>query len=254
MAALPLIPDPDDRPAECAAFAALAHHVLDGERPAADLDNDPHAAECPVCQAGRTGVLRMLEGLRHTTTPTPPAGFVDRATRAAVADYRRRRLLRLSARVGVGALAACLLIAVWLASPRSPLDDRGVFARWWPAGRATPNPVPAPPAPAPDQNSYATDVPKSGTLRGQLNEAGSAFVSLTRKATDDTLAPARNLFAVPPRGGPDKPAKADLPDAVIDIPEAAKAGLEPLADTARRAVNLFLRDVGGAAGTGKMKS
>jgi hypothetical protein len=93
------------------------------------------------------------------------------------------------------------------------------------------------------------------SIRSTLNEAGSAVVSLTRKASDDTLAPARNLFSTraaskPPAGRP----SADLPEAITELPESAKAGLEPLTNTARRAVNLFIRDVGSVAGPGKMKS
>jgi hypothetical protein len=151
--------------------------------------------------------------------------------------------MRWAGLAGVGAMAAALLIG-WLSSP--PADNTAI------AKKDTQTEVPAPPLP--DTKSFAHRDPPAETIRGQIGEAGSAVVSLTRKATDDTLSPARNLFAAPaPRVSPKQPA-IDLPDPLAEMPEAAKAGLEPLADTAKRAVNLFLRDVGGAAGAGKMKS
>lgn len=251
MAASPPEPVPDDRPADCRAFDRLANRVLDRELPPAALDADAHATHCPGCRAARAGVVRLL---RRTFPPVlaPTPGFADRVTRAAVADFRRRRMLRRAARVGIGALAASLLVGTWFASPRSPLADRGAFARWWPAGVVRPVPVPEAP-PAPDSTPDRQESPDS--IRGRFAEAGSAVVSLTRKATDDTLAPALTLFTAPAPSPvrPGRPA-GELPEALTELPQAAKAGLEPLTNTAKRAVNLFLRDVGGAAGGGKMKS
>jgi hypothetical protein len=242
-------PRTDDLPAACAAFERLVNRVLDGDAPAAELASDPHASVCPFCRAERVGALFLIDGLKQTPVPVPPAGFAARATRAVIREHRRRTAVRWAVRTGAGALAASLVLA-WLASPRSPLSDRGAFARWWP-GAAT-NPATAP-NPAPDPDAMARREPPE-TIQSQIGEAGSAVVALTRKATDDTLAPARNLFASSAPRVPPKPTAGDPPDPLADMPQAAKAGLEPLTNAAKRAVNLFVRDVGGATGAGKMKS
>jgi len=246
MPATPSASDTQDPAPECAAFDRLVNRVLDGDLPASALGAADHPAGCPACRAVRQGAVFLLGRSPRPADRSPPQGFADRVARAAVADFRRRRLLRRASRVGSGALAAGLLIAAWFAYPRSVHPGR--------APSADSTATPRPPAVRPVAGLTPPGQP-ADSIRGQIGEAGSAVAALARKATDETLEPARNLLAARPhpRAPAAKPA-ADVPEALTELPDAAKAGLEPLANTAKRAVNLFLRDIGGAAGVGKTRS
>jgi hypothetical protein len=243
MSPSPPTPEPADCPPACAAFDRLVNRVLDGDVSPTALNADPHPVICRACRQTRAATFLLIDGLNRLTESVPSAGFVDGVTRTAVRDYRRRTAVRWTVRTGVGALAAAVLIG-WLVLPTSDSSPT--------ANKDSQKDVPVPILP--DAKTYARQDPPAETIRGRISEAGSAVVSLTRKATDDTLTPARNLFATPaPRVNPKQPA-IELPDPLAEMPQAARAGLEPLADTAKRAVNLFLRDVGGVTGSGKMKS
>jgi hypothetical protein len=82
----------------------------------------------------------------------------------------------------------------------------------------------------------------------QFAEAGSAVVAITLRARDQTVNPTRTLFpppevvAVPTTGA--LPGIEPAAESLVGMPEAARSGLEPVTDKTRRAVNLFLRDVG----------
>lgn len=220
-------PSPDP----CERFETLVGRVLDSELPASALRADPHAADCPACRTTAAAVGRMLGGLAAVSFAAVPTGFADRTTAAAVRDYRRRQRVRWAARSGGLAVAASVLLVAWTHFSRPQTDHRPPVVH-----HGLPQPA-VPPVP----------------VGRSLSEAGSALVSLTKKAADDTLGPALNLFAAGDR--PDR-GRESPPDVqpLADVPEAARAGLEPVANTAKRALNLFLRDVGGAAGGGKMKS
>ena len=91
-------------------------------------------------------------------------------------------------------------------------------------------------------------------LLRQYAELRGESVELTRRTAEETVAPVQVLVpAVAPvdlDGGPMVPGVPDADPAVESlarIPEAASAGLEPVAESAKRAVFLFLRDTGLAA-------
>jgi hypothetical protein len=79
-------------------------------------------------------------------------------------------------------------------------------------------------------------------------EAGSALVAITNRAREQTVNPTRTLF--PPPEAVTVPTARAVPgiepaaESLAGMPEAARSGIEPVADKTRRAVNLFLRDVG----------
>jgi hypothetical protein len=214
----------DDRPLTmppaCAAFDATVQRVLDGDLPPAALA-EAHALDCHECRelAGATRVL--LEGLATIPSPVPPADFADRIVPAAVAERKRSADRRWTARVAAFTLAASVLTAFVLANP------------WRPT------------APRSQEMVAVTKTPPS--VAKSFAEAGSAFVSLTKRAADESFAPAKSLFAnidLP------KPTPAVAPP---DAPDAASA-VRPITNTAKRALNLFIRDVGGLATIPQMKS
>jgi hypothetical protein len=153
-------------------------------------------------------------------------------------DARRRTLLRRGA-FAAAALAASLLLVVGLRlsqrpdSPTAPGPD--VVAR--------PAPVPPPTAPAPP------------ALRDTVAEAGEAVASLTTRTADEAVDQTRlllpivkgpslaDLVVVPPSDAPARPLR--------EAGEGVSAGLGPVASSARRAVDLFLRDLPPVGGQGR---
>jgi hypothetical protein len=210
---------PDQPPAACADFAALAQRFLDGELDAAALDAHPHGGSCPDCRA-LAAAARAL-GEAAPVAPAPSAGLTERIVAAAVRDYRIRRARRRAAL----ALAASVLVAgcAYLLLPTRA--DAPVIAQTQPPA------LEAPPR-----------------VADRVAAAGDALAALTRHAADQTVTPARHL--VPPAESVSWP-RAELPPAVepaveslAEMPDAARSGFEPMANTTRRAVSLFLRDVG----------
>ncbi len=221
--------DPTPPPAAgCAAFAAVVQAVLDRELGSDALDTG-HPATCPDCRALAAAARRLLD----FAPPFPEAlpGLSDRIVAAALWDRRLRRRRRLAG-VAVAAVAASLLIAavVYFSRP-APTGGPDV-------AQVQPSPTPAPKGP---------DAPPP-RVSDQIAEAGSAFVAITRKATDQAVAPTRTLL--PPPDVVSVPMADAWPgiepaaESLAGVPEAAKSGIEPVADKTRRAVNLFLRDVG----------
>jgi hypothetical protein len=210
-------------PTPCDAFEDLVQRVLDRELPLTALET-PHAAACPECR-GLASAARVLAGVPATSFD-PPVELADRITSAVEGDYRTRRRWRVAGRAVAAALAASVLVAgfVYL-RPAERLDV--VEA----PPRQLPQPTTAPPPRVADR----------------FAEAGSAFASLTRKATDQTVAPTRQLLPSPtlpfsPMG--DVPGVEPATESLASVPSAAKSGFEPLATTTRRAMNLFMRDTG----------
>ena len=163
--------------------------------------------------------------------PIPPPHLAGRIV-AGVAARRRRRRVRLVLWAGAAAAAAMLMLAVWRALPGSSR----------PRSAATPlvaGPAPQPPAPPP--------AAAHATLRESVAEAGSAVASLTSRTADETVARTKILIPVgvdPTLGKLDLEPPLDPPTlALRQTGQGVSAGLEPVTDSARRAVGLFLREL-----------
>ena len=166
---------------------------------------------CPDCRTGPCPACRLAALLRTEEAVAVPSGFADRAFAAVVRDRRSRRRQHWAARAGA---AAVFLVAVGLAAdglrPRTRLELVEVA------------PV-APVAPA---------------FADPIGDARDAFASVTQRAGDAALAPTRNLLA-----GAGEQAEVTAPPPEVPTPSVSVAVLDPLTDTTRRAVNLFLKDV-----------
>ena len=210
--------------AECERIAALVTRVLDRETSAETLTNDSHLVECAACRD-------MVATVEQFTLPTPKPSmlFTERVVRAADRDFRQRRRTRWMVRSGAMALAASVMVAVVAMKP-------------W---AAKPNEIVQVPVPE------VKTIVKPVKIEQSFAEAGSAFVSITRKATDQSLAPAVNWIA---SRDANVPAERTETSSLANLPNAAKDGIEPIANTTKRAFNLFVRDVAGLTATGKMKS
>lgn len=223
----PAVPRPDDlptpdRPAGCAGFAAVVNAVLDRDLGPDALEGD-HPTDCAECRALAVAARQLLGASFIRSEPS--AGFAERVVDAAVRDRRARRRLRL---IGA-ALAASVLAGTVAYLLRPPSTEEPEFVQ------IPPTPPVGPEAPPP-------------RVSDRFVEAGSALVAITNRAREQTVNPARTLF--PPSEAVAMPTASALPDiepaveSLAVMPEAARSGIEPVADKTRRAVNLFLRDVG----------
>lgn len=196
---------------------------LDGTAPAEDPVATRHRAGCAVCHGLLTVAQRLLAAVRGLADAAPPDGLRDRIVCAVRAD-RRRVLLRRRVAV-VGTLAAGLLLATFLALP---------YLR--PAPPRT-DVVVVPPLP---------DVQPS--LDEDLQEATAAFGELVRRTTDETLGQTRLLFpaVVPEVPVPNGQTLAALNTPVLPlrkVQDGVADGLEPVATSMRRALDLFRRNI-----------
>jgi hypothetical protein len=217
-------PDRPDRPADCAAFESVVNAVLDRELGPDALDGD-HPAACPECRALAAAARQLLDA--PFARPQAASGFGEQIVAAVVRDRRARRRRRL---VGV-ALAASLLLGAAVVLLRPPAAGPREFVHVPPA------PPVVPEAPPP-------------RVSDQFAEAGSAVVAITRRARDHTVNPTRTLIPPPESMAVPTalPGIEPAADSLAGMPEGVRSGIEPVTDKTRRAVNLFLRDVGiGAA-------
>ena len=212
-----LDPSPD-----CTAFEAVVQRVLDGEL-AHDRLRDRHPQTCPACRDLVKATVAFT--LFPNPVPKPSVGLNQRVLLTVLLDRRQRQQRRLLVGGSALAMAACLFISL------------GVY--FTQAGsKPTPEIVEVAPLPLTLNTPRVTD---------QVAEAGSALTAMTLRATEQAMRPTRALFPVDPTTVP----QIDLPttmepatESIAALPSAAKSGLEPITGSTRRAVNLFLRDVG----------
>jgi predicted anti-sigma-YlaC factor YlaD len=188
-----------------------------------------HLATCRACAGWHAAVKRFGEGLRALDAPRPPDGFAERvAAQVHIDRFARARARRRW--VAAAALAASLLLTVSLGySLRS--KKNAVF-----------NPGP----PAADNGDKAGEPTPSP--RASVAEAGDAVAALSRRATDETVEQTRLLWPVvsAPISFEGVDLSTPLDPSAQSLREAGQnvsTGLEPVTTSARRAVNLFWRDL-----------
>jgi hypothetical protein len=194
----------------CRVCEELINAYLDGG-PADELE--AHARACPECAARRAEADRLLAALAALPPVEPPSDLAARVTATALTDLRRQRrdrLRRWAAPLALAAAAAVLL---------------AIIPRLWKT---------EPPAPAP--------APEAVALRDSVSRAGQAVASLTARTAEET---ARLLppMEVPVIETPMGPASGPPLEPIREAGESVASRLQPLTDPARRAVNLFFRDL-----------
>lgn len=217
----------------CAGSNEWWQRGLDGEPIPRDVavELEQHLAECPSCRQLH-GLANLFAGPRLAfDRPMPPADLAGRLVRVVQTDRRRRRQRQL---MGLVAVAASFVIAA-VVYHGLPFTESG-------------SPTPTIARHDAPSTIHATTATTPGLDRS-VQEAGSALVSLTRRTADKTLADGRLLL--PDVRPPAPVASPALLERTLETPAASlrqasiglSNGLEPVADSARRAVQLFWQDM-----------
>jgi hypothetical protein len=214
----------------CQLGQELLQRHLDEGGPADALER--HVAGCPDCAADWPAVGRLLAGVRLLKPPSPPDGLRETIVGSLLAEARlaarsrwRRRVVSLGGLAAAAAVAITLGVWAW----RPAAEDRPLL------GSAQVRPVPAPAAPAQEP------------LRESMEQVGSAVAALTSRTASETV---DRTTLIVPLVRQTAPPLADVPAALEpplepyrEATQGVSAGLAPVADSARRAVGLFLRDL-----------
>jgi hypothetical protein len=211
---------------ECQAWLQLQ---WDGAKPIETAAVIRHLADCIDCRGWQKAIQRLQRGLKLFPRPAAPPHLAGRIVAQALNLRReRRRLLR--RRFAFAALAAGIMLAILAGWFRLRFQDE-VAQRLAPPSAAQPPEGTVPASP-----------------RDTVEEAGSAVVSLSLQARDRTVEQTRWFWeaALPPV----KLENLDLPqplqppaDSLKEASKGVSDGLQPVADHARRAFDLFLREV-----------
>jgi hypothetical protein len=178
---------------------------------------EQHALGCSECAARQPELQALLLALPHLTPPELPAGLEDRITAAVLADHRNRSSFarRWGPVVALVAAASLLLVVVtW---------------GWRPSSPTVPVRVPV----------VRNERPSLREVAQKARQAGERLIA---RAAVDTAEQAASLFppvgpvSIEPNTGPALKPLRETADEV-------RAGMAPVTTSARRAVNLFLRDL-----------
>jgi hypothetical protein len=216
----------------CREFLDLLQQRLDGAGVPYDSAQAEHARECSLCSARVRASRRLMDGLNLLAPPVPAPDLAPRIASAARAALRRQRLIRRTAFVAAAAAVVLIVIGVGRFLPLVRNDN---------SGQARLSTAPAYAAAGAAQESPIQPKP---ALRSAVAEAGEAVASLTSRTADEALDNTRILLPMvsgPEIAGFDLPADPTarpLREAGQNISE----GLGPVARSARRAVDLFIRE------------
>jgi hypothetical protein len=207
--------DRDPARPECAAGQAALQRLLDGDANWDSPEAAAHRAECIACREE----LALAGVIGRSTNVVVPAELTDRVLKTAVSAHRRRRALRYA---GAGlALAASIVIAVVKFQPTQTVES-----------------VPGPVAVAPKVDRQIADGPTK-PLGESVSEARDAIVSLANRTATETRDQSTRLMPTPKM--PEPPAGDDRLEPLAEARTGAARSVEPIRDSARRAINFFAR-------------
>jgi hypothetical protein len=210
----------------CLECQALLQRRLDGE-PIGDADCDAHLADCAQCRAWQHSSVRLLEGVRRWPAPKPPVGFSQRLTGMVLREretYRRR--LRWAAGIAIAASVLLVLLNLNHPQPDNPDPNKGI-----------------------GKNDKLPGPKNAPGLNPTLDEVRTAVASLTERVAKGTRDNTQIIVtAVNPLEGQPKAKQGEPPlDAYVKTLSNAGQGVsdavQPVANSAQRAVNYFLKGV-----------
>lgn len=218
----------------CAATIERLQLVLDGQLEAVTLDADPHPASCAACRE-RIATARLLLNVLASPTGLPcPARMTD-SILAAVREDRLARRRRRAYVVGGSTILATAALLILIASSGGPTQRPPVEHQ----DPNTPEQVRREPSVAPG--------PHPVRLGDEFSKVGQALMDTSKPITEPVarapgvLALISDSFARPqqPIVGFDSAASA-----LAELPDAARAGLEPVTSTTQKAFSRLIHDMG----------
>jgi hypothetical protein len=220
----------------CELFQDWMQQRFDGQDLVEAPEMERHLLDCPHCAARHEASRRLRAGLRLVTPPCPPPGFMHRLVAAVLADQRGQRTRR-RVRIAVCALAASLLLGLGVA---------GMYRSGWLSSAKQSQ---QPPEVVDNHLPVPSDEPKSNppaSVRDSVTDAGNALASLTTRTADETMGQTRLL--VPMVTGPsldelDMPPALEPTKSYLETGQGVTVALEPVTNSAQRAINLFRRDL-----------
>jgi hypothetical protein len=212
---------------ECGPTIERIQSVLDRVHPAAILTTDSHAEACFACRERVRAAQRMLALFEEPVVVAVSTRFTESVLAGIQTDRRSRFRRRAIGLVAGCAAAAAFAIVVWINQPK-PAE----FVKQEPTPGPAEQPVPRPPI----------------RVNAELAKAGEAIRETARGITEPAADTPRMVAALTETflKTPTVAVSYDLGPAgksLADIPEAARAGLEPVGNTAQKAFNRLLRDV-----------
>jgi hypothetical protein len=206
----------------------LLQQTLDGS-PMESPEWLEHLRHCAECRALATAGRRLQDGLRLLTAPLPPPELAERIAERLLQDRRRaRRRLRQRWAIGV-ALAASLLLALTLRLS-SLVPTRSVGT----------------PSEAMVKNPSSGARQAAPTLRESAAELGEVFAELSNETAQETVGQTRRWVSNVPNPALPMVDLATMGPSTHPLREASEGlseSLEPVATSAVRAVDLFLREL-----------
>lgn len=216
----------------CADCQDLLQQHLDGVELTDQAALDLHLGCCSSCRVLHGAGGRLRQGLRLLVPPTPPRGLAGQVAARLLQEHaarqRRRRVLFLAA---AAALLALLLSARLL---------------WFPTEVARNTQERPVVQDGPEELVEPQHVEKGPTVRDSMSEVGSMMVSAVTRTADATLAQSRNLLPLVPSASLPSLPIPKLDPATGPLGEAGQGvseGLAPVTDSAKRAFDMFLRDL-----------
>jgi hypothetical protein len=202
---------------ECAVGQTALQRFLDGE---ADWDNPEAAAHRLVCVACREE-LALVGLFQQPTAVIIPADLSDRVLTRAISAHRRAWAFRYAG--AAMTMAAAVVVAVFAFRPPPPNDIESRPVAIMPATKLDLPPSELPPKP----------------LGESVSEARDAIVSLTKRTANETRDQSALLLPNPKM--PETPSAGDGLDPLADARAGAARSVEPIRDSARRALSFFAR-------------
>ena len=213
----------------------IAHDLLQQSLDGTPIESPEwlaHLQQCAECRALASAGRRLQDGLRLLISPLPPPDLAERIVQRVRLERRRAQRRRLATGL---ALAAGLLLALtlrfnWYGSPHGP-DV-------------------APPEPVAKSTSARTEQP-TPTLRQSAAELGEVFTELSNETAEETIgqtsrwvssAVLSSEFRVLSGVGQNSELRTQNSE-LQAAGEGLSEGLEPVAKSARRALDLFLREL-----------
>jgi Putative zinc-finger len=219
----------------CSDFQELMLDELDGLEPANRSSLELHLAGCPACRAWQAATSRLQHGLGLLTTPLPPPALSRRIAVRLIQDYRTRRRRRFL--LTTAAAAVILAMAFSTRFLLFPPDSRIVARKG--SELLVPSEIGSNPV-GPSRDGIPT-------VRESLSEVGSAMASAAARTADATMAQSRIFLPLVPASPltslPSPPAMETPTQSLLEAGQGVSDGLAPVADSAKRAFDLFLRDL-----------